>query len=194
MRLCINTPCKSSVLVSYRSPCYFMAVTIHEAVRALRQHAEKTQQVFSTELGMSISSLVNYERDRVPEPKQLLVFARAAAAAGRNDLGAVFKKAAEEALGHWLLSKLPSESWYEIACLEALERCLSGGTDFQKITPAVISALAPVIEQKAREDGNPDLIQRFAEESVRRGFVHQFGKQRGFQRGFQKQNKRSKKK
>jgi len=140
---------------------------------------------------MSISSVVNYERDRVPEPKQLLAFAHAAAAAGRHDLLAVFQRTAKEALGApW--PEVPSD-WYKLACADALERCLSGGTDYQEIAPAVISALVPVIEKKAREEGDPELIQRFTEESARRGFGQQFGKQRGRQRGFQKLKKRSKK-
>jgi transcriptional regulator with XRE-family HTH domain len=74
-------------------------VTIHEAVRSLRKDLGKTQQVFATELGMSISSLVNYERDRIPEPKQLCRFFWAARDAGREDLAQIFKKAILKSLG-----------------------------------------------------------------------------------------------
>jgi len=69
------------VFTLYRIPRYTSSVTIHQAVRALRTHTGKTgktQQIFAMELGMSISSLVNDERNRTPEPKQLLIFFAAA--------------------------------------------------------------------------------------------------------------------
>jgi hypothetical protein len=65
-------------------------VTVNQAVRALRKHVRKTQQIFATDLGISISSLNNYERKRIPEPRQLLAFERAAVGAGRRDLAKVF--------------------------------------------------------------------------------------------------------
>jgi transcriptional regulator with XRE-family HTH domain len=73
-------------------------VTVHQAVRALRRHAGKSQQVFATELGMSISALSNYERRRVPEPRQLLVFQKAAEVAERRDLAQVFRDQLKKAL------------------------------------------------------------------------------------------------
>src|SRR5262245_53662198 len=74
-------------------------MTVHQAVRALRRHHDQTQQIFATQLGISISSLTNYERDRVPEPKQLLAFQKAAAKIQRNDLERVFQAAFEASLG-----------------------------------------------------------------------------------------------
>jgi transcriptional regulator with XRE-family HTH domain len=68
-------------------------------VRALRKHLGKTQQIFATALGISISGLNNYERHRIPEPKQLFMFERAARQAGRQDLAGIFSESAAQALG-----------------------------------------------------------------------------------------------
>jgi transcriptional regulator with XRE-family HTH domain len=157
-------------------------VTVNEAVRALRKHVGKTQQIFATELGIAISSLNNYERQRTPEPKQLFAFSRVARDAGRDDLAEIFFRAAKEALGweSWysgsglnLLKLDPStpESWYELACIEALERCLSGASDYQDLAPIVLAALAQVIERQSGLQEGPEEWARFEEESVRRGYA-----------------------
>jgi transcriptional regulator with XRE-family HTH domain len=65
---------------------------VNEAVAALRQHARQSQQLFATRLGMSIATLQNYEKNRTPEPKQLLALQREAQATGRSDLQKVFER------------------------------------------------------------------------------------------------------
>jgi transcriptional regulator with XRE-family HTH domain len=167
-------------------------VTVNQAVRALRKHVGKTQQIFATELGISISSLNNYERQRIPEPKQLIAFEGTALKAGRADLAMVFLKALGAALGwfDWhselalkLLKLDPNnpKNWYELACLEALERCLSGAAGYQDLAPTVMSALALVIEREAelevRGGRGTRRWERFSEESVLRGYADKIGDQ-----------------
>jgi transcriptional regulator with XRE-family HTH domain len=160
-----------------------MVVTVNQAVRALRKHVRKTQQIFATELGISISSLNNYERQRTPEPKQLIAFQRAAQEAGRDDLAHVFWTEAQEALGiewRWYsgsgarlsgLDRNNPENWYEVAALEALENCLGGATLYQDIAPSVVSAIALAVARQSEVTEDRDLVKRFAEESSKRGFV-----------------------
>src|SRR5262245_33452092 len=151
-------------------------MTVNQAVRSLRKHVKKTQQRFATELDISISSLNNYERRRIPEPKQLLAFLRAAQDAGRDDLVTVFHGALHEALGiavSWyfgaglrLLRLEPEDpaAWYEWAAVQALERCLTGATEYKEVAPVVISALALAIEKQAEIVNDPKIIERFAKE------------------------------
>ena len=160
-----------------------MLVTVNQAVRALRKHVRKTQQIFATELGMSISALNNYERLRTPEPKQLIALQFAAHEAGRDDLAYVFSKAAGESLGlAWSAysgSALRLENidpdnpnhWYEVEVLKALVECLRGGTNYEDITPVVISALRLVFKRRAVIDLDTDRVDRFEQESVRRNYV-----------------------
>lgn len=51
---------------------------LNAAVRATRQALEQSQQAFATRLGISISGLANYERDRVPPLNVLLALVKAA--------------------------------------------------------------------------------------------------------------------
>jgi transcriptional regulator with XRE-family HTH domain len=158
-------------------------MTVNQAVRALRKHLKKTQQTFATELKISISSLNNYERERMPEPRQLLMFQRASHEAGRDDLAGVFGKAARASLGvAWdsysgsglELRKLDPDNpdhWYEIEALDALAECLGGATLFEDITPTVVSALRLVLERRAAINLDTDRVKRFEEESIRRGYV-----------------------
>lgn len=141
-----------------------MSVTVNQAVRALRKHVGKTQQIFATELGISISSLNNYERQRIPEPKQLFAFARAARAVERSDLAEVFSFTAMGALGMW------GDNWYEFELEEALRLCLSGGSDYQDIARTVVSALAAVVNRPDRP-GSREKRLAFEKESVRRGYA-----------------------
>jgi transcriptional regulator with XRE-family HTH domain len=84
-------------------------MTVHEAVVALRKHLKQTQQQFAWMMGLSISGLQNYEKNRMPETKQLMAFRRAADDAGRADLAAVFRLALADSsrlgpVGHELIT------------------------------------------------------------------------------------------
>jgi transcriptional regulator with XRE-family HTH domain len=165
-------------------------VTVNQAVRALRKHVRKTQQVFATELGISISSLNNYERKRIPEPKQLATFATAARVADRPDLADVFSRALGHALGWYdyysgsgltLITLDPNnpENWYELACVEALERILTNATQYQDLRHTVMAAISLVVERQGElelpRQKNWERWVRFEEESVRRGYAVKIG-------------------
>ena len=140
---------------------------------------------------MSISSLVNYERDRRPEPKQLVAFLWAARSAGRDDLADLFQDAILESLGmsaeqawqalkEWAYSgnaRLP-ENWFETEAREALELCLEGGSDYNDVASAVMAALVPVIRKRAGLMGLPERAERFAAEVARRGYLTPSGQRK----------------
>jgi transcriptional regulator with XRE-family HTH domain len=155
-------------------------VTINEAVRALRKHVGKTQQIFATELGISISSLNNYERQRCPEPKQLFAFSDAAWKAGRADLANIFTLTAGKALWGDLDTAIAMDAymmasgrgWYGWVLQEALQVCLGPDSDDQDIARTVVSALAPVVKRT----GDPSVREKwpdFEKESVRRGYARE---------------------
>jgi transcriptional regulator with XRE-family HTH domain len=162
----------------YRILCYSIAVTINQAVRALRRHVKKTQQIFATELGISISALNNYERKRIPEPKQLLTFERAAIDAGRHDLAKVFEAALREALGLgwtvppgeqglgilWSLMKLPPRDEFEQEATRTVLNSLRGLSPPAK-GKAIVDAIGAAI-------GDPERALWFMEEAARRNLVH----------------------
>ena len=51
---------------------------MNEAVRKLREKTGDSQQAFATRLGLSIRSVVNYEKDRTPSPRALAAMAHLA--------------------------------------------------------------------------------------------------------------------
>jgi transcriptional regulator with XRE-family HTH domain len=61
-------------------------MTIHEAVRELRERLLLNRQIFATRLGISIGSLTFYENTRVPPADVLIGFASLAEEAGHYDL------------------------------------------------------------------------------------------------------------
>lgn len=151
-----------------------MLMTVNKAVRALRKHVKKTQQVFATELGMSISALQNYEQNRTPEPKQLMAFQRAARDAGRDDLANVFQEAFRKALGGVLADPI---GWYEREAIQALERCLSGSADYQDIVATVMSAVALAVQRRSEREVRWEAWPQFVAESVKRGYAFDVGGQ-----------------
>jgi transcriptional regulator with XRE-family HTH domain len=70
-----------------------------EAVKDLRAHLGESQQAFATRLGLSMSAIANYERDRSPTGKALVELAAAADAANRPDLAEKFLRALVAELG-----------------------------------------------------------------------------------------------
>jgi transcriptional regulator with XRE-family HTH domain len=76
-----------------------MPMTVNEAIRALRKHSGKTQQVFATELGISLRAFQKYEQEQMPEPQALARFIALALDAKldiihRNLLNALLKQLA----------------------------------------------------------------------------------------------------
>jgi transcriptional regulator with XRE-family HTH domain len=141
-------------------------VTVHAAVKALRDHAGKTQQIFATELGISISSLSNYERTRMPEPAPLLKFRRVAEQVGRKDLEEVFNHALSESL-----------------LLHQQQRVFTTNDEFETRAVAVLLYLLrnhdilkgwrarAIVEQIAHEVSGPKENYEFEVEAVRRGYM-----------------------
>jgi transcriptional regulator with XRE-family HTH domain len=141
-------------------------VTLNEAIRALRKHVGKTQQIFATELGISISSLNNYERKRTPEPKQLFRFERAALDSGRGDLAEVFRDALVKSLGviePGELAVFHAKDDFEVMVISTVLLSIRGGTEAARpIVDAVRQALALSKNRK-----------KFIEEAKRRGFMNE---------------------
>jgi transcriptional regulator with XRE-family HTH domain len=154
-------------------------MTIHEAIKALRKHMGKSQQAFATELGMSISALSNYERNRTPDLKQLLMFKGAAYQALRFDLADVFDAAYNRIYGFKIsYALLPAGGdWYGSAATEALYFCLldveldTNYRDYADIAPAVVSAISVVVARIAELKGNPAFAETFRQEAMRRGHI-----------------------
>ena len=74
-------------------------MTIDKAVRTLRAYLGKSQQVFATELCISMAALRNYEKGQhQPQAKALFAFHKTALLAGRQDLAEYFFLAAVESL------------------------------------------------------------------------------------------------
>jgi transcriptional regulator with XRE-family HTH domain len=83
-----------------------------KAVRALRQHLDEGQQAFARRLGLSHHAIFNYEKDRRPTGMALASLARAASAAGRQDLVNAFMGALMEELRLAEISiRLMSSAW-----------------------------------------------------------------------------------
>jgi DNA-binding XRE family transcriptional regulator len=65
-------------------------MTVNQAVRALRQELAATQQSFAVSLGLSISTIVKYEADRMPRISELSRFLDLALSSHRQDIAEVF--------------------------------------------------------------------------------------------------------
>lgn len=63
------------------------------AVRELRATLDESMQAFATRLGISISAVANYERDRAPSGKVLYKLERLARACGQPEIAMRFAKA-----------------------------------------------------------------------------------------------------
>jgi transcriptional regulator with XRE-family HTH domain len=140
-------------------------MTVSEAIRELRKHLGKTQQMFATELGISISSLNNYERQRTPKPKQLLLFHFAAEKAGRPDLAQVFESSFRDRLmvpNEMFLTFLPDK--FETTAIAVLTGCIRDASPMGRST--LIKGIAAILEERA--DPRRD---RFIAEGIRRGLI-----------------------
>ena len=83
-------------------------MTLSQAIRELRRLSGKSQQVFATELHMTIRSLQLYELGRrTPEPKGLMALAAEADRLDNDDLYGIF-------LGDALLKQLTPPPGYEV--------------------------------------------------------------------------------
>jgi DNA-binding transcriptional regulator YiaG len=72
-------------------------VTIHESVRQAR--GKLSRQVFATKLGLSMTAVQNYETDRTPEPRSLLMLMKSAEKDGLKDVATILRRKLRESLG-----------------------------------------------------------------------------------------------
>lgn len=86
-------------------------MTTTQAVKALRAHTGEGLQKFTTRLGVSMTSLVKYEKGRCPTGRVLIALAMVAQSVGRADLAALFVErfVAEMGVSAEQLTKLLAE-------------------------------------------------------------------------------------
>jgi transcriptional regulator with XRE-family HTH domain len=143
-------------------------MTVNDAVLKLRQHSGKSQQVFATELGMSLRAYSKYEHEQMPEPKQLSAFLDYARETKQTKLVAVFQGALQQSLGipySSLFYPAPAaakrvEYSFSETAVEALRQCLSGHADYTGVAPLVIQAVAEAIERLAEREHDPARVKQ----------------------------------
>jgi hypothetical protein len=146
-------------------------MTVNDAVRAIRQASAKSQQLFATELGMSLRAFSKYEKDQLPEPRQLCTFLEYARTNGHSQAERVFENALRAALGTYVpYSSLfygPSprsakavEYSFTSESLDALRQCLAGHADYADVARTVIQAVAQAIEGIAEREHDPARVKK----------------------------------
>jgi transcriptional regulator with XRE-family HTH domain len=145
-------------------------MTVNEAVLELRRHLKKTQQVFATELKMSISSLQNYERDRTPAVAQLLAFQQAAREAGREDLAEVLDRAVYDLIGRRVTETMDEFEATAVGVVIAVIRHYALPIA-HRADPSAARAMIGSIAAMLKHLGHPS-AEFFAEEAIRRGFMN----------------------
>jgi transcriptional regulator with XRE-family HTH domain len=73
-------------------------MTVNDAIRAIRRASGKSQQLFSTELGISLRTFARYEHKQIPEPRQLGILLKYARQNKHSRAVDVFKKALQKAI------------------------------------------------------------------------------------------------
>ena len=109
---------------------------LNDAVRELRRHTGDSQQAFATRLGLSISAIANYERNRAPTGRSLAQLQRLAKEVRREDLWNIFRNALNDELGL------------------SVDEGVSYPTQFRKSNEAAHWALEYIIGLRARPDTN----------------------------------------
>ncbi len=123
---------------------------IHQAVKALRDRLELSQQVFATNLGLSIRAISNYEKDRIPGARPLAQLEQCAIASKQPDLAQIF---ADALANHLRLGRsdrpplTPEERYLE----RAFYRCAFEQSEEPK-AKKLRTLLQPFVEQLRKED------------------------------------------
>lgn len=123
---------------------------VNEAVRQLRSDLAWSQQKFATEMGLSIRAVVNYERDRAPNPKSLARLEALAEAHGLVDLAYVFTRALGDQLGTGRAYRGPLNSDENLQ-RRAFDRCVIEHPQ-SKDAKRIVAILKPYIQQVDKED------------------------------------------
>src|ERR1700722_12714497 len=132
-------------------------MNVNQAVRALRRSRRESQQAFATRLGLSISTIGNYERKRHPDTRSLILLTVAAREAGREDLVAVFSKAMDD-LGEELgiysirddnlqLTILKEFAKRPLFITDVLEQLIKDLKRYNRETPEEIARLEALLDQ-----------------------------------------------
>ena len=123
---------------------------IHLAVKELRNRLALSQQVFATNLGLSIRAISNYEKDRIPGARPLAQLEQCAIGNKQPDLAQIF---ADALANHLRLGRsgrpplTPEERYLE----RAFYRCTFV---WSKTHPAaqIRKLLRPFVDQLRKED------------------------------------------
>jgi len=110
---------------------------VNTAVKRLRESVGLSQQAFATELGLSIRSIANYERDRVPEREVLVRLVGFAMKHQQPRLAQVFSDAM-------------------IADLDPIKRWAEMGRFIERVLPAYRGQLANVRRDLQNKDVDPE--------------------------------------
>jgi transcriptional regulator with XRE-family HTH domain len=152
-------------IANYASLC---PMTVHEAVKGLRKHLNQTQQQFAWTMGLSISGLQNYEKDRIPETKQLMAFRRAADDAGRADLAAVFRHSLADVsrLGPVAHELIEVDDEFESMAVGILLSAIRHSHPSHPSVRTLVSEIAAILKDKW-----PAASKAFVREGAKRGFL-----------------------
>jgi transcriptional regulator with XRE-family HTH domain len=136
-----------------------LLVTINQAVRDLRKRLDLSQQAFATRLGLSISAIQNYEKERKPDARALYALMMHAQRSGRPDLENVFRTE----LGRELNAKSSAEMDYMLntMALEGLRnrlRELQAEYKSDPQTQGAIQADIEYLDARAPVAGIPELL------------------------------------
>ena len=100
-----------------------MELNLNAAVKELRRTLGLSQQVFATQLGLSIRAVVNYEKDRSPTARALAQLEQLASDSQHPELARIFRDALGSELGFGM-SDRPPLSGDELYLDRAFRRCV----------------------------------------------------------------------
>ena len=100
-----------------------MERNLNTGVKELRRALGLSQQIFATQLGLSIRAVVNYEKDRAPTARALAQLAKLASVNEQPELARVFRDALGSELGLGM-SERPPLSAKELYLDRAFRRCV----------------------------------------------------------------------
>jgi len=84
-----------------------MERNLNTAVKELRRALGLSQQIFATQLGLSIRAVVNYEKDRAPTARALAQLEQLASHSSHPELARIFRDALGNELGFGMADRQP---------------------------------------------------------------------------------------
>lgn len=150
----------------------FTLVTVHAAVRELRLKLNLSQQAFAGRLGISISAVQNYEKNRVPNLQQLGFLYMLAREEREYEIAQIFRAAIDtaskvkvELMASWWkryedLRISTEREWVFMACAKRI----SSESRYASLFEPFVKAIGPVMSDMI-EDGtlvSEDVLQAIA--------------------------------